>query len=173
MKFLATIRFDHSDDHVYEFAAGPDEWAIPGGFTYSHLPPEIIVGKTRQAFANGFWSLQSHGHSTFVSVAAIDQATMNALAQGLADHLLAAFGAPDRTAALEAAKAELDFVVDLCRDVDVNTVFTLRRVTDAAGEIREEFRTITPPRSAPYTPALTKVWEIVDDEDVAGQGAAE
>ena len=35
MKFLRTIRFDMSDDAVFERAAPPEEWAVSGAFAFS------------------------------------------------------------------------------------------------------------------------------------------
>ncbi len=172
MKFLATIRFDPSDDHVFEIAAAPGEWAIPGGFTFAHLPRDALVGKVRQAFANGFISLVSHGHSTFASVVEISDAELSTLVEGLADHLALSYGAPDRAAAMQAARGELDFVVELCRDADINTVFSLRRSYNEAEEIHEEFRTIVPADGANQVRAHTRVWEIVDDDPVLRGGAA-
>lgn len=163
MKFLKTIRFDPSDQNVFERAAGPDEWAIPGGFAFAHLAPDAIKGQARQAFANGFLSLSSFGRSTFATVAEIDEAGYGELTEALADHIQADYAAPNRNAALDAAEGELDFVAGLCRDVAVNTVFTLRRTHDENDEIREEFRTL----KAPQDTAHTKVWAIVDDDTEA------
>ena len=60
--------------------------------------------------------------------------------------------------AREAARHEMMFVGELCFSEPVNKVFTLRRVLEE-GEIREEFRIITPPSK----PVHTKVWEIVEE----------
>jgi hypothetical protein len=40
-------------------------------------------------------------------------------------------------------------------------VFTVRRRWDAAGQIKEEFRTIRPPTGEPLH---AKVWTVIDDE---------
>jgi hypothetical protein len=168
MKFLKTIRLDASDEAVFEVAAAPDEWAIPGGFAFAGITAGELTGKTRQAFANGFLSLQSLGRSTFASVAGITAEECDALTRQLAGHLHASFGAPNRAAAEAPAWDEIAFVTGLCRDVPVNTLFTLRRTLDGSGEIREEFRTIAAPRGVPHA----RVWEIVDDDgDGAGRGA--
>ncbi|MGI9386569.1 MAG: DUF6505 family protein, partial [Methyloligellaceae bacterium] len=39
MKFLRTIRFDESDDHVFDRAAAPDEWAVSGAFAFAEIDP--------------------------------------------------------------------------------------------------------------------------------------
>jgi len=173
MKFLTTIRFDPTDSYVFENAAPPGEWAIPGGFTFAGMSSDALVGKAGQAFANGFVSLESFGHSTFASVAEITQQVLNDLTEKLADHVGLVCGAPDREAAMQAAKYELDFVVGLCRDVNVNTVFCIRRTHTEAGEIHEEFRTISPPAETHAAGVHTRVWEIVDDDPAAGNGVAE
>jgi hypothetical protein len=54
MKLLKTIRFDASDERVFELAAMPEEWAVSGAFAFAGLGADAIAGKTRQAFANGF-----------------------------------------------------------------------------------------------------------------------
>ena len=159
MKLLRVIRFDHSDDNVFEKAAQTDEWCIPGGFEFADLESSDLTGKTRQAFANGFLGLPSFGRSTFATVAEIAQADRDAIAQMLAQHFVEHYGAPDHAAAQSAAREEIDFAVDMCADKPINTVFTVRRTLDD-GEIREEFREIAPPGE----PRHTRIWDIVEDD---------
>ena len=159
-KLLRTIRFDGSDDKVFARAAQPDEWAVSGSFAFADLDAAALTGKVRQAFANAFFGLGSYGWSTFATVSEITDAEMQALTAHLADHFVASYGAPTRVAAMPAAEAELAFVMDLCRDTPINTVFTVRRVLDADGHIKEEFRTIRPPSGEPLH---TRIW-TVDDE---------
>lgn len=159
MKLFRTIRFDQSDDRVFDPAAGPDEWAISGAFAFSALEPGAIRGKAKQAFSNGFLSLESFGRATFVSVAEIAGGTRSGLVDALADHFVTRYGAPDREAARPVAEAEIGFAADLAGEAPINTVFTVRRVVDDSGEIREEFRTVTPPSE----PMHTRIWDVVDD----------
>lgn len=159
MKLLRTIRFDQSDEHVFEKAAGSDEWAVPGGFAFAGMAREAITGKTRQAFANGFLSLESFGRSTFATVAEIGNDDYGKMTEALAAHFCEAHGAPDVESALPVAHEEMDFVAGLVADAPINTVFTLRRFHDDNGEIREEFRTVTPPRE----PLHTRIWDVVDE----------
>ena len=161
MKFLRTIRFDTSDDNVFEQAAAPEEWAVSGAFTFANLDPEAISGKAKQAFANGFLGISSFGRSTFATVAEITEEELAALEQALAAHFVAAYGAPDEQSALPAAKEETAFVLDLCADPLINTVFTVRRHFDEDGQIREEFRTIQPPSGQPMH---SRIWNVVDDD---------
>lgn len=159
MKLFRTIRFDQSDDHVFDPAAGPDEWAISGAFAFSALEPDAIRGKVKQAFSNGFLSLESFGRATFVSVAEIEDETHAGLVDALSDHFVDHYGAPDRAAAMPVAEAEIAFAAEVAGGAPINTVFTVRRVTDDSGEIREEFRTVTPPSE----PLHTRIWDVVDD----------
>ena len=159
MKLLRTIRFDQSDDHVFEKAAGPDEWAVSGGFAFAAMAREAMTGKTKQAFANGFLSVESFGRSTFATVAEISEDAQRGVTRALAAHFRDAYGAPDIEAALPAAREEVAFIADLVAGAPINTVFTLRRFHDENGEIREEFRTVTPPRE----PLHSRIWDVADE----------
>ena len=127
MKLMRTIRFDSSDAQVFTQAAGSDEWAVPGGFTFAALAEAEVTGKLRQAFRNGFWSITSQGYSTFVAVAEIDPMEHSRLVSQLADHLVAAYGAPSLNAAIEAAASEIEFATDLCADLPINSLLTVKR----------------------------------------------
>lgn len=159
MKFLKTIRFDPSDTHVYPTAAEPDEWAVPGGFSFSGATEADLAGKTKQAFSNGFLSLESGGYSTFVSVAEIDEVTVERLRTELAVIFVDGFGAPSVEAALPVSTGEIGFVLDMCADVAINSIFTLRRFFDETGEIREEFRIVDQPGEKLHA----RVWDVVED----------
>lgn len=161
MKFLRTIRFDASDDHVYALAAAPNEWAVSGAFAFVGMAPDEVTGKTKQAFANGFLGLVSFGRATFASVHEIAPQEQAQIELDLAQHLLERYGAPSKEEALAAAREEIAFVSELCAESLVNTVFTVRRFFDAEGHIREEFRTIRPPEGQPLH---TKIWSVVEDD---------
>ena len=162
MKFLKTIRFDMSDDHVFENAAAPDEWAVSGAFTFSGMDSDQVTGKAKQAFANGFLSLQSFGRSTFASVAEFGDDDMALAETGLAHHFVDEYGAPDVEAALPAAREEIKFILDLCETPLINTIFTVRRSYNEEGQIQEEFRTIQAPDSKPIH---TRIWSVVEEDE--------
>jgi hypothetical protein len=164
-KLLRTIRFDETDPRVFARAAEAGEYAVPGAFAFAHLPPEAITGKVKQAFANGFFGLTSFGHSTFATVGEISDDEEAALVEHLARYFVEALGAPDFEAAVAAACDEIAFSADLCREMPINTVFTVRRVLTETGEMKEEFRTISPPSGEP---AHARVWTI---EKEPGDGA--
>lgn len=162
VKFLKTIRFDTSDDNVFEHAAASDEWAVSGAFAFADMDTEEVKGKTKQAFANGFLSLQSFGRSTFASVAEFGDDDMAQAETGLAQHFIDEFGAPDMEAALRVAREEINFILDLCKTPLINTIFTVRRSFNEDGRIAEEFRTIKAPDSKPVH---TRIWSVVEDND--------
>lgn len=163
MKFLKTIRFDTSDDHVFEAAAAPEEWAVSGAFVFAGRDAdEVRKGKLRQAFANGFLSVESFGHSTFTTVAECGEEDLAGVERRLAQHFVDHYGAPGLEAALPAAREETQFVQDLCAESLINTVFTVRRRFDDGGEIREEFRTIKSPDARPVH---TRIWNVVEEDD--------
>jgi hypothetical protein len=160
MKLLRTIRFDNSDERVFEIAARPGEWAVSGAFAFAHLVPTQVACKTRQAFANGFLGVTSFGRSTFAVVAKTGPSTRDEIEARLTGHFVAHYGAPDLAAALPAAGEEIDFIIELCREAPINTVFTVRRAFDAAGRIKEQFRTITPPTGEPQH---ARIWTVDPD----------
>ncbi|MEL6278116.1 MAG: DUF6505 family protein [Pseudomonadota bacterium] len=143
MKLARTIRFDESDLNVFEHPAEPDEWAVSGGFAFSNWSQEMITGKARQAFANGWLGLDSFGRSTFVAVAQIEDAEYEAATRQLAQHFVDAYGAPDIEAALPIARHELTFMADLCDDHAPNTLLAVERELTDAG-VKEGFRAIAP-----------------------------
>ncbi len=165
IKLLTTIRFDASDVHVFDDAAEPGEWAVPGAFSFTQLNESDLTGKTKQAFANGFLGLGSFGRSTFVTVREADETdeaqNPEALAHMLAAHFVERYGAPDLAAALPVAREEIGYVVELCREVPVNTVFAVQRRIGDDGKIHEEFRKVDAPSAEPDH---TKIWKIVDDD---------
>lgn len=159
MKFLRAIRFDNSDDHVFARVATADEWCISGGFEFADLDGAELMGKTRQAFANGFLGVPSFGRSTFATVGEMAERDNDHLVGVLAGHFIEVYGAPGREAAMAAAKEELAFIAEMCAEIPINTVFTIRRTMDG-GEIREEFREIAPPGE----PNHTRIWDVVTDD---------
>ncbi len=158
MKFLKVIRFDASDDHVYEPAGCDGEWAVSGGFSFASLDAEALVGKTRQAFANGFLAVASFGRATFATVSTMSPAERDAVAGALADHLVERYGAPGPAEARRVAEEEMAFVAELCAEKPINTVFTVRRELAEDGNIREAFRVVQPPGE----PQHARIWDIAD-----------
>lgn len=163
MKLLRTVRFDVSDSFVFDPAADADEWAVSGAFAFMHLTPAQTTGKLKQAFANGFLGTTSFGRATFVTVSEATADDRHALEQRLARHFVQHYGAPSLEAALPAAREEVDFVVDLVREADINTVFTVRRSWNEDGSLKEELRALPKP-SVEDQHANARIWSVIDDE---------
>lgn len=142
-RLARTIRFDESDANVFARVAEPGEWAISGGFEFSNWGEGDLTGKARQAFANGWLGLTSFGRSTFVAVAHVETAELDALARDLAAHFVRIYGAPSVEAALGPAREEIAFMQELCEDHPANTLLIVTRELTEAG-VKEQFRTITP-----------------------------
>ncbi len=141
-KLLRTIRFDESDINVFDIAAEPREWAISCAFQFCDRQWDEMDGKTRQAFNNGFLGLESFGYSTFGTVVSINNTQLNEVENTLTKYLLDSHGAPDRQTALDAAKEELIYMAELCREVQETTVFAVSREFSIAGGIKEAFHKV-------------------------------
>ena len=160
MRYPRTIRLDQSDTFVFERAAEPGELAVSGAFAFAHLSDdETLTGKPRQAFGSGFLGTDSFGWSTLVAIAEVDEADVAAVMERLADHFLADYGAPDREAALAAARDEAGFAAGLCAQPP-NTLLGVERAFGPDG-IVERFKVITPSDDF----RLGRVWDLVEEGD--------
>jgi hypothetical protein len=157
MRFPRTIRLDGSDLRVFEPAAEPGEWAVPGGFEFAGIDLARLTGKARQAFGGGWLGLDSLGRSTLVEVAEIDEAEYAAVVRRLTAILIERFGAPDVLAAATEARAEAKYAAGLCEH-KLHTLLAIEREPGAAG-IVERFRVIRPSRAQDHA----KIWTIVED----------
>ncbi|HLB79065.1 MAG TPA: DUF6505 family protein, partial [Dongiaceae bacterium] len=159
MRFPRTIRLDNTDERVFERAAAPGEWAVPGGFAFADIDPAALSGKPRQAFASGFLGTASFGWSTFVAVTEIDEPAYAAVVEALAAHFVERYGAPSVAAARPAAQAEAAFAAGLCEH-RINTLIRVERSAGAEG-IAERFIKVEPPRGRDHA----RIWEIAEDSD--------
>ena len=164
MLYPKTIRFDQSDEFVFEQAAHAGELAVSGAFAFVHTETttEDWSGKVRQAFANGFLGTDSFGWSTFVTVAEIREDEYEAMVDRLATHFLDHYGAPDVTQAAAAAQAEAEFAAGLCE----HGASALLRVERDFGDdgIVERFKVIERPQRDVMA---GRVWDAVEDNDGA------
>lgn len=156
MKLLRTIRFDASDERVFERAAAPEEWAVVGTFAFADAEPDRLTGKALQAFRNGFLGLASFGWSTFVAVATIGEDEREAAIRALGRHLLERYGAPDEQTAMEAARGEIEAASSLC-EPPPGTVLAIERRFEEPG-IVERFRIVKP-----QDDQHARIWAIVED----------
>ncbi|MBO1075109.1 DUF6505 family protein [Roseomonas marmotae] len=163
-----TLRLDPSDGVIFETAAAPGEWAVPGGFAFWDDDIEALSGKRRQAFRAGFLGLSSFGWSTLVEVAEASPAQRAEAVSALATHIREAYGAPDQASAEAAALEEIRFAESLC-DHPPGTVLALSRSLEG-GKQRERFRTLhrreTPHRDFGSLPVFGVVEVEGEDEPV-------
>lgn len=141
MKLARAIHFDESDQRVFASPARTGEWCISGGFEFSNWTEGDLVGKARQAFANGWFGLETGGRVTFVAVTEVEASEIDTLARLLAQHFVTYYGAPSEDAALPVAHEEIAQMVELCDDHDANTLLTVARELTDAG-VREAYRVI-------------------------------
>lgn len=143
MKLARAIHFDESDQRIFHNPARTGEWCISGGFEFSNWTEADLTGKARQAFANGWFGLETSGRVTFVAVTQIEPAEVAALTDLLAQHFVTYYGAPDLDTARPVAAEELSHMAELCEDHDPNTLLTVARELTEAG-VREAYRVIQP-----------------------------
>lgn len=143
MNLARAIHFDESDMRVYASPARTGEWCVPGGFEFSNWSQADLTGKARQAFANGWFGLETGGRVTFVAVTQIEPAEIDPLTRLLAEHFVTYYGAPSVAAATPVAAEEIAQMVALCEDHAPNTLLTVARDLTDAG-VREAFRVIQP-----------------------------
>ena len=160
MRLPRTIRFDASDERVFERAAEPNEWAVSGAFAFADADPTALTGKARRAFVSGFLGTGTFGRSTFVAVAEITPDEFERVVQALAAHFVERYGAPSPAAALPVARAEAGFAASLCDGHKLNALLAVERAFGPEG-IRERFRVIEPRRERPHA----RIWALVDDSD--------
>lgn len=162
MKLLRTIRLDSSDTFVFERAAEPGEWAVPGTFAFAPMDVAGLAGKARAAFRSGFLGIDSLGWSTLVEVAEASDTQRAAAVALLAQRLVERFGAPDLAAARAAAEEEIAFAEALS-DHPRGVVIALSRRHEN-GDIREAFRTLAPGTRVQHDRAFAFA-EAADEEE--------
>jgi len=163
MKLLRTIRLDPSDTFVFERAAEPGEWAVPGAFAFLGADPATLEGKARTAFRSGFLGISSLGWSTLVQVVEASEENRRAAIETLAACLVDHYGAPDLATARSAAAEEVAFAASLAEHPP-DTLIAVHR-THEEGEIRETFRTLRPRAGAKPLRAFAFLQVEGEDED--------
>ncbi|WP_099865302.1 DUF6505 family protein [Pararhizobium haloflavum] len=170
VKLPRTIRMDPSDTFVFDNAAEPGEWAVAGTFLFHGRRVDDLPRKQRNAFRSGFAGIESFGFSTLAVVAEATAEEEDAAIEQLAARLVDRLGAPDRETARPAAREEIAFAAELCRDHAVGTLLALHR-TEEDGQVRERFRTLRQRADTPFAdPSMRghgKAFFIVetDEED--------
>ena len=162
MKLLRTIRLDPSDTFVFEKAAEPGEWAVPGAFAFAGVDPDALEGKARAAFRSGFLGVDSLGRSTLVQIVDATEEDRAEAVDLLARRLVEHFGAPDIALARAAAEEEIAFTASLCDHPRGMLAALARKLED--GSIRETFRTLAPGVGAKPIRAYAFL-EVVGEEE--------
>jgi len=146
MKLARAIHLDDSDRNVFFSPARTGEWCLSGGFEFSDWTEADLVGKARQAFANGWLGLETFGRATFVAVTPVSETEFASLAARLAQHFVDVYGAPSVAAARGVAEEELRYMAELCEEHAENTLLAVQRELTAEG-VRESYRAITVPEA--------------------------
>lgn len=141
MKLARAVHFDESDSRIFGVPARTGEWCISGGFEFSNWTAADLVGKARQAFANGWLGLETTGRVTFVAVTSVQPTEIETLTTLLARHFMESYGAPSQEAAEPVAAEEIAHMRDLCEEHDENTILVIERELTDAG-VRETYRAI-------------------------------
>ncbi len=141
MMLARAIHFDESDMNVFYSPAKTGEWCISGGFEFSNWSDGDLVGKSRQAFSNGWLGAETFGRVTFVATSKIEPAELEAVKAGLAKHFVEIYGAPSLEVAANVAQEELHHMIELCDGQPPNTLLTVARALSEEG-VKETFRMI-------------------------------
>ena len=161
MKFPRAIRLDSSDLNVFERAAEPGEWAVPGTFAFLERDPASFGNKEKLAFQSGWLGTGSFGWASLVEIAEIDDAALEDVVGRLAQHFVEHHGAPTLADAMPAARQEVDYAASLCSHKNFTLLSLAREYSDEG--IVERFRVIQPDRARDHA----RIWEIVTDENEA------
>ncbi|PHQ25741.1 hypothetical protein CLH62_09045 [Marinobacter guineae] len=143
MKLARTLQLDISDENVFEKPAPSGEWAISGGFEFSNWNEADLKGKARQAFTNGWYSIESGGRASFVGVCNITEPELEQVRRTLAQTFVDHYGAPNIDAAYPVACEEIDQMRNMCEDFEDNTLLMVSRTLTELG-VEETYRSRAP-----------------------------
>jgi len=143
MKLARTVRLDISDQNVFENPAQSGEWATSAGFEFSNWGADDLKGKAKQAFSNGWYSVESGGRASFVSVCAITESELESVRNQLAQTFVEIYGAPSLEAAMPVAIDEIEQMRAMCEDFEDNTLLMVSRTLTDVG-VEETYRSRAP-----------------------------
>jgi len=158
MHFLRSVRLDPSDLQVFEHAAEPGEWAVPGSFALLDIDPLTHDTKLREAFLHGFIGTDSFGHASVVTVADISPADLAMVIEKIAVHLHHHCGDPDDNAARSAAEEEVGFTLEIAAHPPGTLIVLQREPVDDG--IEETYRTVSPPQVVDHS--RVRLWAVAD-----------
>ena len=156
MKFPRAIRLDGSDVEVYERAARPGEWTVPGSFVFLDVEPSTLEGKALQAFKGGFLGTETFGWTTLVEIADIDEDEYSQVIDRIAAYLIEHHGAPHIAAALPVAGEEADYATTIC-EYPLSTLLAIERDFSDEG-LSESLKVIRPSPGARHDGL--KLWGV-------------
>jgi len=134
-RFLRVIRLDDSDLQVFDRAATPGEWAVPGSFAFLDVEDaDQLPRKRRQAFGQGLLGTESFGWTSLVEVAEIPEPEYKGVVERLAHHFVAHYGAPDLDEALAAAREEAEYTASVAEH-DLHTLLAIERDVGEQGVV--------------------------------------
>lgn len=162
---LRCTRLDDSDEEIFETAAQAGEWAVPGSFEFLDDDESNLTGTRLQAFNAGFLGLKSRGWCSVVSIASASEEQIQEAVDQLGQHLLDNHGAPDRAAALQAARSEIEYAESLCEH-EIGTLIAVERELTDKG-IEEKFKRFIPSQEADWENAKPiSLSDLVKEEDL-------
>lgn len=165
-RLLRAVRFDDSDSRVFPRSAAVGECLVVASGLLADRFAGSSDAKERLAFAQGFLGIDGLGFATFAEAALLAE-PLEALEDRLAGRLLAEAGAPDRTAALAAARALLAESAELAQGLPEGSLLAVERSLDAvSGELHERLRRVEPARPDLHA----RIWLIEPDGPGEGDG---
>ena len=149
---------------MFDRAAEPGEWAVPGGFAFWDEDPAALTGRRRQAFRAGFLGLGSFGWSTLVEVAeaAPGERAAGRRGAGRAHPRRARRARPRRRARGGRGGDRLRRIP--LRHHPPGTVLALARSVEEGGTVRERFRTLHRRDGPPPDRDRLPVFRVVEVE---------
>ena len=173
VSLLRTIRLDASDGILFQPAAEPGEWAVPGGFLFHGRRFDSLTGKERVAFRSAFMGVGSFGFSTLTVVTPASPGDIEDATEALAQGFVTRLGAPDITTARRAAGEEIAFAADRCRGHEEGRLIALHRIEDENGQITERFRALRPREgsvwAAPGLAGHERPFQFVETDETPGE----
>ena len=157
-KLPKVVRLDESDLQVYEHAAEPGEWAVPGSFEFINDSIESLTDKRLQAFRSGFLGIKTSGRSTLVAIDTLDPDEYQNAINQLTVNILSNHGISDRSTALNMATEEIRYAETLC-EYDAGTILALDREF-TSDEIKESFKKFVPADSANWENSKPLVYSV-------------
>ena len=130
MRFPRAIRLDTSDLRIYEVIAEPGESGVLGAFAFANADPETLTGKAPRAFVHGILGPESSGRTTRVEISETVEAADDMVVIRRANHFVANQCAPDRAAAMPAAREERAFAASLF-NFKIHTLLAVERDSGA------------------------------------------